>query len=233
MQPIERDEDAAAGPGDRRRVATTIARSRRRDGGVPPPSGRSTRRSGSSTRRDLAGARSTGATTRWPRSRRAARPASASSRRRSTRWSASCASRATSTTPRFAQRFAEDRRRLDGWGAERIERRLRALGVERELIAAAVGEQDRGRRARGGGRAAAPPLPEPPATPRDCERALGMLVRKGYDARAGARRDPPPRRASGLRVSTRLRGRPRRYYDPLKRQAEPSWLMKLQQISNL
>ena len=23
---------------------------------------------------------------------------------------------------RFAQRFAEDRRRLDGWGAERIER---------------------------------------------------------------------------------------------------------------
>ena len=32
---------------------------------------------------------------------------------------------------RFAQRFAEDRRRLDGWGAERIERRLRALGVGR------------------------------------------------------------------------------------------------------
>jgi regulatory protein len=24
-------------------------------------------------------------------------------------------------------------------------------------------------------------FPEPPATPRDCERALGMLVRKGYE----------------------------------------------------
>ena len=30
----------------------------------------------------------------------------------------------------YAQRFAEDRRRLDGWGAERIEQRLRALGVD-------------------------------------------------------------------------------------------------------
>jgi regulatory protein len=29
----------------------------------------------------------------------------------------------------YAQRFAEDRRRLDGWGAERIEQRLRALGM--------------------------------------------------------------------------------------------------------
>ena len=60
---------------------------------------------------------------------------------------------------RFAQRFAEDRRRLDGWGAERIERRLRALGVEPRA------RRRRGRRARdargarGGARAAAPPLP--------------------------------------------------------------------------
>ena len=38
---------------------------------------------------------------------------------------------------RFAQRFAEDRRRLDRWGAERIERKLATLGIDRELIAAA------------------------------------------------------------------------------------------------
>ena len=38
----------------------------------------------------------------------------------------------------FAQRFAEDRRNLDGWGAERIERRLRELGVDREHIQAAL-----------------------------------------------------------------------------------------------
>ncbi|MGH2967959.1 MAG: regulatory protein RecX, partial [Solirubrobacteraceae bacterium] len=41
----------------------------------------------------------------------------------------------------YARRFAEDRRRLDGWGAERIERRLLSLGIDRELIAAAVGAQ--------------------------------------------------------------------------------------------
>ena len=41
----------------------------------------------------------------------------------------------------YAQRFADDRRRLDAWGAERIERRLLSLGIDRELIAAAIGEQ--------------------------------------------------------------------------------------------
>ena len=49
---------------------------------------------------------------------------------------------ATSTTPRYAQRFAEDRRRLDAWGAERIERRLRAPGSSPSTIAAALAEQD-------------------------------------------------------------------------------------------
>ena len=80
----------------------------------------------------------------------------------------------------FARRFAEDRRNLDGWGAERIERRLRELGVDRQHIAAALaaGEHDE--------LAAATALlarrfPVPPDTPRDLERALGFLVRKGYD----------------------------------------------------
>src|SRR5215210_5215123 len=39
---------------------------------------------------------------------------------------------------RYAERFAEDRRRLDGWGSERIARRLRELGVERDVVDAAV-----------------------------------------------------------------------------------------------
>src|SRR3954467_4994018 len=79
----------------------------------------------------------------------------------------------------FAQRFAEDRRRLDRWGAERIERRLRGLGTGRGLLCA--GGRALGR-ARGLGPAAvgcggaatdlAPaaalphrPSPAPPATP--------------------------------------------------------------------
>lgn len=79
----------------------------------------------------------------------------------------------------YARRFAEDRRHLDGWGSERIARRLNAVGVDRELIEAAVatGADDR---------AAALALleqrfPEPPADLRERNRALGVLARKGYE----------------------------------------------------
>src|SRR3954451_9853537 len=44
----------------------------------------------------------------------------------------------------YAQRFTEDRRQLDGWGAERIERRLRALGISSEAVHDAVGTRDHG-----------------------------------------------------------------------------------------
>ena len=78
-----------------------------------------------------------------------------------------------------ARRFAEDRRRLDAWGAERIERKLLSLGVDREIIAGVVGERD------GEMEAAleilARRFPQPPQTPRERDRALGVLVRKGYE----------------------------------------------------
>jgi regulatory protein len=82
---------------------------------------------------------------------------------------------------RFAQRFAEDRRRLDGWGAERIERKLATLGIDRELIAAAVGSQGADDELEAAVALLRRRFPDPPATPRDCERALGMLIRKGYE----------------------------------------------------
>jgi regulatory protein len=82
---------------------------------------------------------------------------------------------------RYAQRFAEDRRRLDGWGAERIERRLCELGVEPELVAAAVGAQDHEGELEAAVALLRRRFPEPPATARECERALGVLVRKGYE----------------------------------------------------
>jgi regulatory protein len=80
----------------------------------------------------------------------------------------------------YARRFADDRRRLDGWGAERIERRLRALGVAREQIAAALGDggHDELDAALALLRRRVPVVPE---TPRERDRALGMLVRKGYE----------------------------------------------------
>jgi regulatory protein len=81
----------------------------------------------------------------------------------------------------YAQRFAEDRRRLDGWGAERIERKLLALGVDRELVAAVVGEQEPAEELEAALAILARRFPEPPATPRDRDRALGVLLRKGYE----------------------------------------------------
>jgi regulatory protein len=85
---------------------------------------------------------------------------------------------------RFARLFAEDRRALDGWGADRIRRTLRGRGVERELIEAALtrapddaedSELDRAlavlRRR----------FASPPTERRERDRALGVLLRKGYD----------------------------------------------------
>jgi regulatory protein len=82
---------------------------------------------------------------------------------------------------RFAQRFAEDRRALDAWGAERIERKLRDAGVPGEYIAAALAAQSPDDE-----RAAAIELLRrrigaPPRDDRGRERALGLLVRRGYD----------------------------------------------------
>jgi regulatory protein len=82
---------------------------------------------------------------------------------------------------RFARRFAEERRRLDGWGAERIERRLRALGVDEELIAAAVGERTLDEELDAALAILRRRFPDPPATPRERDRALGTLLRKGYE----------------------------------------------------
>jgi regulatory protein len=82
---------------------------------------------------------------------------------------------------RFAARLAEDRRRLDGWGSERIERRLLALGVDAELIAVAVSSQSADNELEAALTLLRRRFPDPPATPRDCERALGLLLRKGYE----------------------------------------------------
>jgi len=80
----------------------------------------------------------------------------------------------------FAQRFAEDRRNLDGWGADRIERRLAELGVDRTHVRAALAASDHDE-LDAACALLARRFPVPPETPRDLERALGFLVRKGYD----------------------------------------------------
>src|SRR4051812_24715592 len=79
----------------------------------------------------------------------------------------------------YARRFAEDRPRLDLWGAERIERRLLAAGVAPEHIAAALDEgEDELEAALALLRRR---VPQPPETLLERDRALGMLLRKGYE----------------------------------------------------
>jgi len=81
----------------------------------------------------------------------------------------------------YAQRFAEDRRTLDDWGPERIERRLLELGVEPGLVARAVAARDPGDEHAAALALLARRFPALLQTERDRARALGMLVRKGYD----------------------------------------------------
>jgi len=79
----------------------------------------------------------------------------------------------------FARRFAEDKRALAGWGPERIARALEGHGIAPEHIEAGLAGEDEERqleratallRDRGMGCASA----------RDRERALGLLIRRGY-----------------------------------------------------
>ena len=93
---------------------------------------------------------------------------------------------------RFARLFVADKRRLEQWGAERIRRGLLERGVGRTLAEAALAEA--GEEAGAAGDPGEPEteleralavlrrrFPEPPEDRRDRNRALGMLLRKGYE----------------------------------------------------
>jgi regulatory protein len=82
---------------------------------------------------------------------------------------------------RYAQRFVEDRVALDGWGSDRIERKLVDLGVDREHISAALRGRDFGTELDAAIALLQRRWRQPPANDRERDRALGFLVRKGYD----------------------------------------------------
>jgi regulatory protein len=82
---------------------------------------------------------------------------------------------------RFARLFVEDKRELEQWGSERIERNLLARGIDRELAGAALAvatTQTELERALTLLRRRFPAAPE---DRRERDRALGVLLRKGYD----------------------------------------------------
>jgi regulatory protein len=93
---------------------------------------------------------------------------------------------------RFAQLFVSDKRELEQWGSERIRRGLLARGVDRELTERALAP---GAQSGGPGASEEEPteleralqllrrrFPGPPRERRERDRALGLLLRKGYES---------------------------------------------------
>jgi regulatory protein len=81
---------------------------------------------------------------------------------------------------RYARWFAEDRRELAHWGAERIERRLLAAGLDRALVEAALAQHEAANELAAAVAVLRRRFPTPPSDDRTRNRALGVLARKGY-----------------------------------------------------
>ncbi len=81
---------------------------------------------------------------------------------------------------RFAGRFAADRRTLDCWGSERIERRLGDLGIDDELVSGALAELGPDNELHVAVGLLERRFPEPPGDDRSRQRALGLLLRRGF-----------------------------------------------------
>jgi regulatory protein len=81
---------------------------------------------------------------------------------------------------RYATQFAADKRTLAGWGSDRIRRKLTSLGLPRDLIEAVVGERDADEELSAALELLSQRFPQPPRTPRERDRMLGVLLRKGY-----------------------------------------------------
>jgi len=86
---------------------------------------------------------------------------------------------------RFSRLFVQDKRELDEWGGDRIRQALLARGVERDVVDAALAEHEQNSDGGEIDRALAilrRRFPSPSGDRRERERALGVLLRKGYEA---------------------------------------------------
>ena len=81
---------------------------------------------------------------------------------------------------RYARLFAEDKRGIERWGSDRIERDLRRRGVAADLVEATMAGRDRSDEL-GSALALLAGNLAPPDSDRDRDRAWRMLVRKGYE----------------------------------------------------
>jgi regulatory protein len=82
---------------------------------------------------------------------------------------------------RYARLFVQDKRTLEHWGAERIRRELIQRGIDRELITSALADGESGSELERALALLRQRFPAPCSDRRERDRALGMMVRKGYD----------------------------------------------------
>jgi regulatory protein len=82
---------------------------------------------------------------------------------------------------RYARLFAQDKRELEQWGSDRIRRTLLERGIEPELVEDAVSEQGSESELEQALELLQQRFPSLPRDRRERDRALGVLVRKGYD----------------------------------------------------
>jgi len=88
---------------------------------------------------------------------------------------------------RYALMFVHDKRELEGWGSERIRRGLAERGLDRELIENALYQHDSEWAPEQTDLDRALALlrrrfPTPPRERRERDRALGALIRKGFES---------------------------------------------------
>jgi regulatory protein len=83
---------------------------------------------------------------------------------------------------RFARLFAQDKRELEQWGSDRIGQALVRRGVPSELLEEVLGTQPGESELERALSLLRRRFPSPVGDRRERERALGVLLRKGYDS---------------------------------------------------
>ena len=83
---------------------------------------------------------------------------------------------------RYARLLAEDRRKIDGWGADRIRARLQSAGVDRELIDAVLAGHDPASELEAASALLQRRCRDPLCDDRERQRAFAILIRAGYDS---------------------------------------------------
>jgi regulatory protein len=82
---------------------------------------------------------------------------------------------------RFVRLFVQDKRELEGWGSDRIRQGLLARGADPDLVDETLAAQEGSGELERAVAVLRRRFPAPAADRRERDRALGVLLRKGYD----------------------------------------------------